>query len=97
MPGERLILLEALGLCEHCGALLTAHDMSVDSMDADWACPKCSKVLTGKTFGYETTDGEPKRVRWVGPDRNWTGNRPSTEFVLGNWRIVQGLSHPIYL
>lgn len=88
-PHKRFILLEALGLCEHCGILLTAHDMSADSIDADWACPKCGKLLTEKTFGYETKDGKPSRVRWVGPNGNWINVRPSNEFILGNWRIVQ--------
>ena len=84
MATIRMVSLASLGLCEHCGILLTIEDMPMGSMDAIWKCPKCSGVLTGKSFGYE----ENRKTRWVGNDGKWTTVRPTQSFDLGDWHVV---------
>jgi hypothetical protein len=83
----KTVLLAGLGLCEHCGTLLTIEDMPGDSIDAIWKCPKCEGVLSEKSFGYE----KGKKVLWVGKDGKWANHIPNAppfdEFVLGTWKV----------
>ncbi len=94
MAKEKMIIyLETLGLCEHCGQLITIQDMPADSMDAEWRCPKCEKVLGSNTFGYEKVGKEGDRekyekTRWVGPEKKWVEQKPTKDFDLGNWHIM---------
>jgi hypothetical protein len=81
-------LVDGLGLCEHCGALLSVENLCNDAMNGVWGCPKCGKVLTGKTFGYEDVDGKPKKTKWVGRGKKWVDERPEKPFDLGGWHIV---------
>lgn len=82
----------SLGLCEHCGKLLTIQDMPYGSIDAEWYCPKCKKIINSKTFGWEKTPkGEWKKARWVGEDGKWTDKEPEEEFDLGCWHISKQL------
>lgn len=85
---ERNVQIEGLGLCEHCGVLLTIEDLPADAMDADWVCPKCKGLLTMRSFGYADEEGEEEQRRYVGPDGKWTDARPEKDFVLGNWKIL---------
>jgi hypothetical protein len=87
IPGE-MVLLEALGLCEHCGAMMSIQNMPADAADADWPCPKCKKKTTHKTFGYENIGGDWKRTKWVGKDGKWTSVKPTEDFPLGNLLVV---------
>jgi hypothetical protein len=83
------VSLAGLGLCEHCGILVTSENMPGDSMDAVWKCPKCEKVLSEKSFGFENG----KRKFWVGADKKWTEQKPTEDFNLGTWLV---LIRPIY-
>ena len=80
MAGEVVVHLESLGLCEHCGELLTLESMPLEAMDAIWRCPACNGVLEGESFGYE---GRTK-VRWVGPGKTWVTEKPTKDSELGN-------------
>ena len=79
--------LESLGLCEHCGTLLSVEDMSGDSMNAEWHCLNCKGLLSGLSFGYEGEGEKTKKVKWVGPERKWVATRPTEDFVLGNLSV----------
>jgi hypothetical protein len=85
----RTVILAGLGLCEHCGELLTIEDLPAEAINAVWLCPKCNGILSGKTFGY---DEKNKKVHWVGPDGKWLDKEPKVapfnEFTLGTWRIL---------
>jgi hypothetical protein len=83
-----IYLLASLGLCEHCGALLSLENLSIEAIDAEWRCSKCGGILNGPSFGYEGTDEGTKKVWWVGPDGKWTKKPPVKPFNLGNWRII---------
>jgi hypothetical protein len=83
----KTVLLVGLGLCEHCGTLITMEDMPSDSTDAIWCCPKCQKVITEKSFGYE----KGKKILWVGKDGKWTNAIPTSSwngFILGTWKVI---------
>ena len=85
----RRVLIEGLGKCEHCGAILSIEGLPTEAMDAIWKCPKCEKELTGKSFGYEEAGKSNfEKVRWVGERRRWVRKKPSEDFNLGNWRII---------
>ena len=56
-----IVILDGLGLCEHCGALFTLEDMPTEALDAEWRCSKCNGILSGKSFGYEKIGGEEKK------------------------------------
>jgi len=94
---KRMVLLATLGLCEHCGVLITISDLPADAMDGDWACPKCGKLLGGKTFGYEGEGRDCKKTRWVGPKRKWVSQKPTQEFTLGSWHIIPKTISPIFV
>lgn len=79
-----VILLEGLGICEHCGALITTWEI-LEKAQEGWDCPHCKNLLTRKSFGYKT-DGS--RFGWVGPDGKWTTEKPKKDFCLGDWKII---------
>jgi len=87
MAAKKLVSLGGLGLCEHCGTLITVEDMTGDAMDSEWHCPKCASVLSGLSFGYENEGKETKKVKWVGPEEKWVLEKPTKDFELGNWSI----------
>jgi hypothetical protein len=77
-----------LGLCEHCGLLLSIEDLPIEAMDAEWRCPKCEGILNGQSFGYEGSGQEYRKVLWVGRDGKWTKEKPTEPFDLGSWHII---------
>lgn len=80
------VLLAGLGLCEHCGKLLTLQGMSASAMDAEWQCPSCKGKLTHKSFGYAS--GQGGKVQWVGPEGKWVTQQPTKDFDLGGgWHV----------
>ena len=85
---SRIVCLEALGLCEHCGALLTVEDFPAEAIDAEWRCLKCKGVITNKTFGYEEVRGVWKKIQWVGKGSKWTQRKPIENFDLNHWHIT---------
>jgi hypothetical protein len=98
MQATRTVILASIGLCEHCGTLLSFQDMPFDAMNAEWKCSQCNGILTENTFGYRTVvgeDGKPKgeKVRWVGPDGKWTDQKPTEDFILGTWQILINPPH----
>lgn len=88
MKTQTSVYLESIGLCEHCGALLTIQDVPAEAMDADWKCRKCKGILTNKTFGYEEVDGKWQKTQWVGSDGKWTKTKPTDNFDLGSWYVI---------
>jgi hypothetical protein len=92
----KIVVAAGLGLCEHCGALVSIENMPMDSLDAVWACPKCKKTLTGKSFGYKKINEKCERTKWVGPDGKWVMEEPKEDFDLGNLHIVREAPRPIY-
>ena len=99
MPEKRLVSVASLGLCEHCGVLLTLEGMPADSIDAEWRCPnpKCNGVLTHKTFGYDKGTEGAKKVSWVGPGGIWIPEKPAQDFDLGSFSVrVEPMRYPLY-
>lgn len=80
-----LVYVASLGLCEHCGILLSIEGIPADAMDAEWACPGCKGKLTHKSFGYATEKGG--KIKWVGPEGKWVGQKPAEDFTLGNFEV----------
>lgn len=90
------VAIETLGICEHCEKILSAQDMPVEAMDAEWRCPSCEQVLTGTTFGYERDpSGHFVKSVWVGPDRKWVKERPVEDFEVGNFKVIIPESHEL--
>jgi NAD-dependent SIR2 family protein deacetylase len=85
---DKVVNLESLGLCEHCGALLNIEDLPSDAMNAEWRCPKCKGTITNKTFGYEEVNGVYKKIQWVWKGKKWTQRKPTENFDLNNWHIT---------
>ncbi|HOI97256.1 MAG: hypothetical protein WA093_03970 [Minisyncoccales bacterium] len=81
-------LLAGLGLCEHCGNLITLEGFPIEAIDAEWRCPKCQGILGGKSFGYEGDGKKAQKVWWVGPDGKWVKIKPTEEFDLDSWHII---------
>ncbi|MBU4142388.1 hypothetical protein KJ590_00100 [Patescibacteria group bacterium] len=100
MATKTPVSLECLGLCEHCGTLISLDGMPGDSIDADWACPSCKKILSQVSFGYESEGGKSsgfKKAKWVGPDGQWAPVKPTKDFDLGNWSVqVERTYYPFY-
>jgi len=84
---QRIVHPAGLGLCEHCGELLTLENMPSEAMDAEWRCPNCNNAINHKTFGFEEVNGEWEKIRWVGKDGKWTSERPKENFDLGAWHV----------
>jgi hypothetical protein len=84
---ERVVHPAGLGLCEHCGTLMTIADMPSEAMDAEWRCSKCKGILSNKTFGYEEVNGEWKKTKWVGKNGKWSAEKPEGNFDLGRWLV----------
>ena len=88
MTMEPLELVDSIGLCEHCGKLVSITDYAGDEGgNADWIC-MCGKPITHLSFGYDKGTTGAKRVKWVGPDGKWTNNRPTDDFKLGNILVI---------
>ena len=85
------LLLEAIGLSEHCGELLNIEGMPADATSANWACPKCKKTTTNKSFGYkEVSKGLWEKVRWVGKINRtfgWVTEKPTSNFQVGELQV----------
>lgn len=77
-----------LGLCEHCGTLISMDRMSADSMNADWKCPKCRGLITHVSFGYDRAEKGAKKVKWVGPDNQWVEKEPTEDFKIGDLNVL---------
>jgi hypothetical protein len=73
----RYIYGEALGICEHCGTILDITGFPSESMDADWICPNCKRILSHLSFGYDKETEDAKRVKWVGPGGKWVDKAPN--------------------
>jgi len=87
IPG-RLVCVEALGLCEHCGALQDVTNLPADAMSAKWGCSACGKILTGKSFGYGGKGRSYKKIRWVGPGKKWVNEKCKDDFNIGNLLVI---------
>ncbi|MGC9603588.1 MAG: hypothetical protein ABSF47_03940 [Minisyncoccia bacterium] len=84
---KKVVRIGGLGMCEHCRTLFTIEDFPPEAMNAEWKCPKCKGVLTGKSFGYNS---KSKKVKWVGPGKKWVKAEPKRDFELGNWSVITG-------
>lgn len=87
MPTQKDVHVDALGLCEHCNALVSLQDMPADSMDASWKCI-CQGELSHLSFGFDKASVEANKVRWVGPEGKWVQQRPTKDFELGNICVI---------
>ena len=85
--------IEALGICEHCGALVSLENLPAEALDAIWKCTKCENELTSKSFGFEKVKGEFKKVKWVDPEKKWTSVRPTENFNIGP--LLVSVTHPL--
>lgn len=81
----KIVSIAALGICEHCGVVLSIQDMPAEAMDGVWACPNCRKALTNESFGYSKNG---KKMHWVGPEGKWVDEEPSKRFQLGNFDVA---------
>lgn len=84
---------EGLGICEHCGILVSVRDWLIAVFKKDkWpVCPKCGKQLTKESFGYEKIGKDFKKMKWVGPEKKWIDKRPEKDFEIDGWYV---LIHP---
>ncbi len=82
-----------LGLCEHCGMLVSMANMPDDAMDAEWHCPKCSGILGHASFGFDKGTRGAKKIKWVGPDGRWTDEQPKDDFKLGDLYVCIHAPH----
>lgn len=87
----RTVRVASLGLCEHCGALVSIEDLPVDAMDADWRCFACNGLLTHLSFGYDQGAQGAHKEKWVGPSGQWVDERPAEDFHLGSMLVVTSL------
>ena len=71
-----LMLMYCLGLCEHCGVIVTMEGCPTDGK---WIC-SCGGELTHKSFGV--TENGDKKIKWVGPDMKWVKEKPTENFKL---------------
>lgn len=85
MESKQIFSLAVLGLCEHCGSLISMENMPGDAIEAEWKCPKCCGTLSGKSFGYNK---KATKTRWVGLGGKWKRKKPEKDFDLGNWHIM---------
>ncbi len=81
----QVVMIDGLGLCEHCNALMTIEGMSGEAMNAVWKCFSCKGEISHKSFGYESEKGN--KIAWVGPEGKWVSEKPTQRFTLGNWDI----------
>lgn len=85
---QPLELVDTLGLCEHCGKLISFTDYADDEgSNANWIC-MCGKPITHLSFGFDKGTAGAKKVKWVGPDGKWTNECPVDDFTLGNIQVV---------
>lgn len=80
-----LFLISGLGLCQHCGVLLSIELIPQEAISCRWFCPKCKKEVDHESFGY---DQKGERVKWVGADLKWTNLAPEEDFKLGGLSLV---------
>ncbi|OGZ52429.1 MAG: hypothetical protein A3B25_01925 [Candidatus Ryanbacteria bacterium RIFCSPLOWO2_01_FULL_48_26] len=80
MPYETLA---TLGLCEHCGIMVSMANFPADAMGAEWHCPNCKGILGHVSFGFDKATSGAKKIKWVGPGGTWTDVEPKDDFKLG--------------
>ena len=85
---QRAVHLQGLGLCEHCGTLVTIEDIPENATIAGWKCSRCGGGLSAKTFGFGKPDGVLRKIQWVGINGQWTKIKPTENFSLGGWRVL---------
>jgi len=96
LNGSKILIAGGLGLCEHCGVLLSIENMPPDSMNADWYCLDCKKLLTGRSFGYESINNKWEKTKWVGKKGEWVADKPEEDFNLGDLHIIPNAISLIY-
>ena len=82
------VTVNALGKCEYCGCILNVSHFSAEAINATWKCPECDGELSHESFGFDKATKDAKKVRWVGPDRNWQDEEPQESFQLGELRVL---------
>ncbi|MFC1789661.1 hypothetical protein ACFLYY_01645 [Patescibacteria group bacterium] len=82
------------GLCkceyEKCEKFFNGAFAAPENMDENSTCPFCGKMLTLKSFGLKIVRRKKEREAWIGPDGNWTRNRPQKDFLLGEYWVRVG-------
>ena len=68
-------MMYCLGLCEHCGVIVTMEGRPTDEK---WICV-CGEELNHESFGV-TESGE--KIKWVSPDMKWVKEKPTENFKL---------------
>lgn len=80
----RRVNLERLGKCERCGGILKMFDLPPNLAIETGNCSKCNAPLTLDSFGLTQTETSLRKTKWLGPDGQWTNQRPERDFVLNN-------------
>ena len=79
----------AVGICEHCEGLVSFMDYAGgDSLNAQWMCGTCGKPLSHLSFGFNQGEGGAKKVRFVGPGKQWVSEIPDDTFMIGGITIT---------
>ncbi len=93
MDIRRHVLLELLGLCEHCGTLVFISDYAEDdTMDTEWLC-QCKGNLTPRSFGFDRGSSGAQKVRWVSPAGKWVDKKSTEDFKLDDVNVVVRVSN----
>ncbi len=87
MPTTEDVHIDALGLCEHCNALVSMLNLPADSIDAIWRC-SCGQEMSHLSFGFDKGGLGAKKVKWVGPGRVWVDQQPTQDFELGHIHVM---------
>lgn len=77
--------IEFVGKCQWCGEPILLREMSPDAAIGNVPCLRCQNLLTPAAFGH---DESGHKIRWIGPDGEWTETRPTGNFILSGVVVV---------
>lgn len=87
----KTVVVDSLGICQHCGDVISIADCTFET-DEDRAYPPCP-LCKRHTFSWDTwgedydRDTKESERRFVGPDGQWTDQRPNADFIIGEYDV----------
>jgi len=90
---QKSLFSSALGKCEHCLSVFSLVELTFNH-ESKLTCNQCRKEITGASLGYTGTPGKDyAKTHWVGPDGEWSHERPQSSFICLGRKVTVGRKH----
>ena len=93
LKNQVTLFSSALGKCEHCLSVFNLAELTFNH-NSKLICNQCGREITGSSLGYTgIPDKDYAKTHWVGPDGEWTEERPEASFICLGRKVTVGKKH----